>query len=192
MLRVDDPRRRELEGAGWTVSARSWGARLAADGVDRQLLEALAGRAAALGTVRELHDDDAAAILELDAATASDYPGGIATSHTPLSVAQVVLTGRRRAFGVLGLGEKLLAMTFVDLDGALAEIDFTVVAAPWRGRGLATAVKAASVLALLVDGVRVVRTGGDADNEAIIRANAALGFVVDEQWVTLTAPMSGG
>lgn len=191
VLRADDPRRRELEARGWTVSARSWGARLACDRVDRERLRALAARAEVVGTVRELCEADAAAILELDAATASDYPGGIATSHDPLTAASVVLTPRRRAFGVMGEGEELLAMTFVDLDGARAEIDFTVVAAPWRGRGLATALKAVSVLALLLDGVQAVRTGGAGDNVAIIRANAAIGFVVDEWWVTMTVPMQG-
>lgn len=79
-------------------------------------------------------------------------------------------------------------MTFVDVDGAVAEVDFAVVAARWRGRRLGTALKAASVLTLLEDGAGSIRTGGSADNTASMRGNLAIGFVIDEQWFTLTAP----
>ena len=63
-----------------------------------------------------------------------------------------------------------------------------MVAATWRGRGLGTAVKATSILALLASGLRVFRTGGAADNTAIRTANQRLGYVIDEQWLTLTPP----
>ncbi|MDN5797337.1 MAG: hypothetical protein L0H79_16495 [Intrasporangium sp.] len=79
-------------------------------------------------------------------------------------------------------------MTFVDLDGAAAEIDVTVVAEPWRDQGVGTGLKAASVLALIEDGVEPCRTGGSADNHAIRRANHVIGFLIDEQWVTLAPP----
>lgn len=43
----------------------------------------------------------------------------------------------------------------------------------------------------LVDrGIVLFRTGGSAENAAILGANRALGFVVDEQWWTF-APASG-
>lgn len=45
--------------------------------------------------------------------------------------------------------------------------------------------KAASLLALAGEGFTRFRTGGSADNEAIIRANDALGYLRDEEWVTL-------
>lgn len=57
--------------------------------------------------------------------------------------------------------------------------------------GLATAVEAASVLDLLGRGVTTIRTGGSADNPAIIAANRAVGFLVDEHWVTVR-PVGGG
>lgn len=81
-------------------------------------------------------------------------------------------------------------MTYVDVGSRTAEVDFTVVAREHRGRGLATAAKAASVLDLLLGGVTVVRTGGSADNAAILAANTGLGFVVDEEWLTLAPPSS--
>lgn len=78
-------------------------------------------------------------------------------------------------------------MSVVDLGGdSTADIDFTVVAPDFRGRGLATALKAWSLLALAAAGVNSVRTGGSARNAAIIAANARLGFVIDERWLTLT------
>lgn len=55
----------------------------------------------------------------------------------------------------------------------------------WRRRGVATLVKAASLLALASQAITRFRTGGSADNEAIIRANDALGYLRDEEWVTL-------
>jgi hypothetical protein len=79
-------------------------------------------------------------------------------------------------------------MTFVDVDDTRAEVDFTVVAQHRRGSGLATAVKAVSLLAVSRDGVMVVRTGGSDENRGILAANASLGFEVDEHWLTLSAP----
>ncbi|GGI41925.1 hypothetical protein GCM10010988_36470 [Cnuibacter physcomitrellae] len=72
----------------------------------------------------------------------------------------------------------------------VVETDFTVVDAPWRGRGIGAAVKAASVLALLGEGQTRFRTGGDAGNAASLGASLALGYVVDEEWLTL-APTQG-
>jgi hypothetical protein len=41
------------------------------------------------------------------------------------------------------------------------------------------------VLTFAAEGVTQFRTGGSADNLAIIRANDAVGYVQDEEWVTL-------
>jgi GNAT superfamily N-acetyltransferase len=69
------------------------------------------------------------------------------------------------------------------------ETDFTVVARGWRGRGLGSAVKAASVLALLADGHRRFRTGGATENGASVAAAHSLGYIVDERWLTLAPPV---
>ena len=87
-------------------------------------------------------------------------------------------------------GANLGAMTFVDIDDNRAEVDFTVVGQHRRGSGLATAVKAASLLALSRDGVTAVRTGGSDENRGILAASASLGFDVDEHWFTLSAPQA--
>jgi hypothetical protein len=187
VLPADAPERAELEAQGWTVVARSFGAQLDSHAVDQPRLQGLVARTADVGSVRELSHADVDAVLALDALTIGDYPGSIATQHTPLDRQRATPSESRRAFGVvLGSGE-LVAMTFVDVDvdGSDAETDFTVVHPAWRERGFGVAAKAASVLALLADGVTRFRTGGSADNAAILAANDVVGYVRDEEWVTL-------
>ncbi|WP_316298264.1 GNAT family N-acetyltransferase [Clavibacter michiganensis] len=191
IVRSDDPRAAELLAAGRIVTARSWGAQLDAADVDPARLRTLVDRVAGSAVLRELGPDGVGAILALDAATLDDYPGGPATRHVGLTSdsARVPAPGRR-GFGAFDAGGALLAMTFVDLDpaGRAAETDVTVVDAAHRGRGLGTAVKAASVLALLEVGVTAFRTGGSSENAAIVAAGASLGYSVDEEWLTLEAP----
>jgi len=191
VLRSDDARIGVLLADGWTVKARSWGARLDAERVDEAHLRGcVAGIASGL-RIRELGPDDRDRILELDAATIDDYPGGPATRHAPFTL-ETTLVGSpgRRAFGASAADGRLVALTVVDVDvpGARAETDVTVVAPDHRSRGLGRAVKAASVLALLDTGIRTFRTGGSRDNAAIIAAGTALGYRIDEEWLTRHAP----
>jgi hypothetical protein len=186
VMRSDDARRAALEAEGWRVMARSFGAQLDADRVDRaRLQEALAGSVGRAGAARELTADDVDAVLALDAATAGDYPGSVATRHRPVDRERATPLPSRRMFGVFSAAGELLALSVVDVDGAAAETDFTVVARDRRRQGLGIAVKALSVLTLVDDGVERFRTGGSADNTGILRANALLGYVRDEEWVTL-------
>jgi GNAT superfamily N-acetyltransferase len=62
------------------------------------------------------------------------------------------------------------------------ETEFTSVLSDYRGRGIGQAVKAASILALASEGVTTFGTGGAGLNEASLRANRALGYVVEERW----------
>lgn len=188
ICRTDDPEADALLAAGWVVVAHSWAAALTAASCDRQRLARLAARAAAVGHLRALTVGDVASILELDAVTAGDYPGGVATAHAPLTAERAVVSTGRRAHGVFDSRGRLVAMTFVDVDGGAAEVDFTVVAREHRRLGLATAVKAGSVLDLLDTGVTVIRTGGSSENVAVLAANTSLGLVVDEEWVTMAPP----
>jgi len=195
ILRSDDPRLGGLLADGWSVGARSWGAQLEADRVDEAALRAwVAGIAPGL-RIRELGPDDRDRILELDAATLDDYPGGPATRHAPFTPETALVgTPERRAFGAVDAGGRLVALTVVDVEaaGARAETDVTVVARDHRARGLGRAVKAASILALRDAGIRAFRTGGSRDNAAIIAAGTALGYRIDEEWLTLRAPEAAG
>lgn len=188
IIRSDAPEREGLERDGWVVAARSWGAQLSAADCDRARLRALVARTAGIGQVRALTADDVPAILALDAATANDYPGREATAHAPLTTSRATVGPSRRAHGIVDADGTLVAMTFVDVEPERAEVDFTVVAARRRGLGLSTAVKAASVLDLLDSGITAIRTGGASENAAILAANRALGFEVDEEWLTLAPP----
>jgi hypothetical protein len=186
VMRSDDARRAALEAEGWRVTAQSFGAQLDAHRVDRaRLQEAVAGSVGRAGIARELTTDDVDAVLALDAATAGDYPGSVATRHRPVDREGATPSMSRRMFGVFSTGGELLALSVIDVDGAAAETDFTVVAHDRRRQGLGVAVKALSVLTLVDDGVERFRTGGSADNTGILRANALLGYVRDEEWVTL-------
>lgn len=188
MVRADDDRRSELEVKGWVVVVRSWAAQRIASNVDVDALSALVQRGRRHGDVREIDDSDLASVFALDSETLADYPGGIATQHRPLTASSARVTPRRRGFGIFDDSRRALAVTFVDIDEQRAETDFTVVAPDHRGLGIGSAVKAASVLALLQDEVTVFRTGGAAENTAILVTNQRLGYVVDEEWVTLDPP----
>lgn len=190
VVRSDDPRAADLAGRGWVVAARSWAAELSH--FDEDALRKIVARASNAGvTVREIQAADLGHVLALDQDTCVDYPGGPATAHRPLTPAAATVTHLRQAFGAFLPDGTLVAMTFldVDVDDATAETDFTVVARNHRGRGLAQAVKAFAVLALNADGVRTFRTGGSDQNPAIIAANAALGYVLDEEWLTYAPGM---
>ncbi len=185
VLRSTDPRVPTLLAEGWAVSARSWAARLDLAGPDHLAMEAAARRLDGLLEVRRLEQGDVPAALDLDRVTCGDYPGDVATAHRALTTGTAAPSPGRRAFGAFEPDGRLVGMTYVDVDGTTAEVDFTVVAGERRGRGIGTGLKAASMLALARDGVATVRTGGSDDNTAIVAANEALGFVVDERWVTL-------
>ena len=188
VLRADDPVAVQLEAEGWTVAARSWGAELDATAAEESRLASFIENVRPLGLVRELNPDDVGAILQLDAATAGHYPGSIATRHDPLDRDRATPSSTRIASGFCTSEGTLVAVTFADLDGDRAEVDFTVVAREWRGKGIGTALKASAVLRMRARGIRHLRTGGSADNGPIIAVNSTLGFVIDEHWITLERP----
>lgn len=191
VLRSDSPDLAALEAGGWRVVARSWAAGLDTATADRGRLELLVERARTVAGIRELTPADADAVLALDAATLDDYPGDVATAHAPLTAAEAVPHPGRRGWGAFEGDGRLVAMTFLAPAPEVTEAtetDFTVVADGWRGLGLGSAVKAAAVLALMGEGVERFRTGGAAENAASLAANRAVGYVVDEEWLTLAPP----
>lgn len=191
VLRADDPRAPALTGAGWRVLARSWAAELDLTRIDAPHLGGLVDRATGAGfTIRALREADVADVLALDAATAGDYVGGPASAHDRLTSESAAVGAGRLGFGAFAPSGELIGMTYLDVTEGRpeAEVDFTVVAGEHRGRGLATALKAFAVLELARRGLRSVRTGGSADNPASVGANARVGFVVDEHWITLAPP----
>ncbi len=184
VVRADAPARSELEGQGWVVIARSWGAGLVLDEQRRERVRHLVDRAHPLVSVREVTASDVEAVLALDRETAHDYPGDIATAHEALTTAGATPTATHRGWGAFTAEGLLVAMTFADTGPDVTETDFTVVRRGWRRLGLGSAVKAAGVLTLADEGRTVFRTGGSFDNPAIIAANRSLGYELDEEWLT--------
>lgn len=182
VLRNDDPRCAELEAAGYRLVGESWAARLRDP--DPAFLKQAVLRSAGV-TVRELGPESADAWHALELANEKDYPYTPATHRVVQPVEELTeLWSTGRVFSALD-GERLVGATYIGLDG---ETGFTSVLAGYRGRGIGQAVKAASILALYADGVRVFGTGGAALNGASLGANLALGYVIEERWRSYAPP----
>jgi len=188
VLREDDPLAVELLAQGWTVAHRSWGARLREVEPDR--LRALVAAAGGSSVVAEVGPEADPGIAALEAAVREDYPGGPATApaaHDLAALAALRADGTR-FFAALADGAVVAVTAIRREDDERAETDFTSVARDHRRRGLAEAVKAASVLALAAEGARVFGTGGADENAASLAMNARLGYAVTERWLTLVPP----
>lgn len=190
VLRIDNPRSSELERAGWSRIAESWGARLRIER-DTDLNLARSAVAAAPADIRfeELSADAAERVQQLDQATIADYPvtPQNAPEHRTLADVEALWSRGARVFGAMR-GTELLGVTVVDRDGDGAETDFTAVERAARGQGIASALKAYSVLTLAGEGVTVFGTGGADVNGASIAMNERVGYVIEERWVSLTPP----
>jgi len=182
VLRADDPEVERLLAAGWMVVAESWGARLRNPDPDH-LRRLVAGVTDAAYDVRELTSDELADVADLERRTAPDYPS------TPATDAPARTLERLRALEARFVGARsdgvLVAVTAVEPGEGLVETAFTSVHPDHRRRGLAAAVKAASVLLVLDGGARVFGTGGAAVNAGSLAMNARVGYVVEERWLSL-------
>jgi hypothetical protein len=188
VLREDDPRAAALLALGWRVAHRSWGARLH-DPVLGPLADLVAAAEARGYHVAEARAEADPAIAALEAAVREDCPGGPVTApgvHDPAALAALRAGGSR--FFAAFSGDEPVAVTAIRRDPERAETDFTSVARGHRRRGLAEAVKAASVLALAAEGAAVFGTGDAEENAASSAMNARLGYAGTERWLTLTPP----
>ena len=70
--------------------------------------------------------------------------------------------------------------------------DMTAVARDWRGRGLATALKRATIGWAIADGLELLEAGNDTDNLAMRAVNARLGYVPSPDSLTLRGALVGG
>lgn len=190
IVRDDDPRIASLEAAGYRVVGESWAARLR--NPDRELLASAVLRASSAGLdVRELDPSYAEALFALESVNEKDYP------YTPATHREVGGLGRiealwsegARVFGAFD-GSLLVAATLISAKPERAETQFTSVLDGYRGRGIGQAVKAASILAFLSEGIEVFGTGGAGVNEASLGANRALGYVIEERWRSYAPPPS--
>ncbi|WP_460511508.1 acetyltransferase [Frigoribacterium salinisoli] len=189
VVRSDDPEARRLVDAGWRPVGESWGARLRlGEPPELAPLRALVARAVEAGwSVRELEAADDPAVVAHEAATRDDYPVTPATEPDVVTAEglQELRAEGHRAFGALDARDALAAVTVVGRRPDRVETLWTSVRREHRRRGLAAAVKAASVVALAGEGARVFGTGGAQVNAAALAANARLGYLVEERWLSL-------
>lgn len=190
VLQSADPRGAALERDGWRLVGEFWGARLRLGEpptLDR--LHTAVEHARVRGfAIEELGVAAVTELAALEAATHQDYPQLPATPH-PLhdeDALRSMVDEGCRAFGARWAGA-LVAATVVR-PGSVVETEFTSVLPAYRRLGLATAVKAASVLALAADGHRTFGTGGAGSNVGSLRMNTAIGYVVEETWLSYERP----
>ncbi|MFG1628009.1 hypothetical protein [Kribbella sp. NPDC049227] len=183
IVQEGDPRCAELEAAGYRVVAESWAVRLYDP--DRELLESAVRRATAGGlSIRELGPESAALLHGLEKTNESDYPYTPATHRVVGDLASVrALWPEYRVFGAFD-GSRLVGATAMRSHEGFGDTRFTSVLATHRRRGVAQAVKAASILAFLDIGITRFSTGGAAANVGSLRANESLGYTLTERWRT--------
>lgn len=183
IVQEGDPRCAELEAAGYRVVAESWAVRLFDP--DRELLETAVRRVTAGGlTLRELGSESAADLYALEKRNEADYPYTPATHRVVGELGDVAgLWPENRVFGAFD-GNRLVGATVMREKDGFGDTAFTSVLATHRRRGVAQAVKAASILAFLDIGITRFSTGGAAANQASLQANQSLGYQLTEQWRT--------
>ena len=191
VVQVNDPRLKRLAEAGYLVVGESWGARLRlSDPPNLTVLHAAVVAATDQGfLIEDLDASWVPQVTALEAVNHADYPYTPATSvpHRDESDVLKLWESGCRLFGAITDGQ-LVAVSVMSLTSAHAETEFTSVHRSYRRRGLAVAVKAASITALAHDGVRIFGTGGAQVNAGSIRMNEHLGYAIDERWLSLTVP----
>jgi RimJ/RimL family protein N-acetyltransferase len=178
-----DPRCAELEAAGYRVVGESWAVRLYDP--DRELMDSAVRRAVAGGlTIRELGPESAKALHALETTNEPDYPDTPATHHNVGTLADIqALWPKYRVFGAFD-GSRLVGATVIREHEGHGDTAFTSVLSTHRRRGVAQAVKAASILAFLDIGITRFSTGGAATNQASLQVNQSLGYTLTERWRT--------
>ncbi len=191
IIQFNDPRVQHLMQAGYVIVGESWGARLRlSDPPDLSALNAtvVAATEQAL-LIQELDASWAPQVTTLEALNHDEYPYTPATGTPHRDESDVLEFWRSgyRLFGAIDDGQ-LVAISVISRTTARGETEFTSVHPSYRRRGLAVAVKAASIMALADDGVRIFGTGGAQANTGSIRMNEHLGYAIEERWLSLTMP----
>lgn len=186
-VREDDPRCHDLEELGYAITGYSWGANLRLDETSdvTKLNERVVNVTRVRFTIRELDVEDLALVVALEGRTADDYPVTLATNHVApaLEALLELQAGGARAWGTF-IGDELIAVTLLKPRGERWNTEFTSVLSEFRSRGIGSAVKAASLVALFNEGHRWFSTGGAESNGASLGANLALGYVLEPRWRT--------
>ncbi len=84
------------------------------------------------------------------------------------------------------------SLIIVPGDEGVAWHDMTAIKRAWRGRGIATALKATTIAAAIEHDVTALETGNDIDNAAMRAVNARLGYRALPDQVTMRGPLVHG
>lgn len=186
-----NPKCRELEGAGYSIVAESWGAHLRlTDPLDLARYSEKVSRLQTVGyRIESLPLGYADQVFELEVLNNPDYPYTPATAHA--------LPTRETTLGLWKQGNRIFgALKETELIGVVAaskgakevNIDFGSVRIDHRGKGIGTAIAALAIITFANLGERFFSTGGAAINEASQATVKALGFTVDERWLSYSRP----
>jgi GNAT superfamily N-acetyltransferase len=134
----------------------------------------------------------------LERTVALDVPGGSEASIRPFDVweQQVAHSGHYLAEG------QLIAAHDDEWIGMAALLDYpenetmyhgiTGVLPAWRGRGVATALKALTIRLARARGVKILRTNNDAENAPMLAVNRKLGYQPEPGYYRLVAHLHAG
>jgi mycothiol synthase len=81
------------------------------------------------------------------------------------------------------------SLMFVPGSTTVAWHDMTAVRSGWRGRGIATALKRATIAWAIGHGLVALDTGNDEDNAAMRAVNERLGYVPLPDEITMRGPL---
>lgn len=180
---------RFLERAGYREIDRDWGATLRIERCDLDALRRAVDQAAAadvrivsIAGLRGERSEWAQDLYGLYAEIDGDVPTQFTTAHIGFEDFKAVSLGRRMlpdGYLVAISGDQLVGLTEPQsVDGRPSEIeqDLTGVKLSHRGRGIAKALKAASVLWAADAGYELIRTENAQSNAPMLAVNDWLGF----------------
>ncbi len=181
-----------LERAGYREIDRNWGSTLEVGRCDLDTMRRTVERMAAHG-VRVVSVADLAKersewrrdLHQLYAEVDGDVPTRFPTAQIGFEDFEALSLGRRMlpdGFLVAIAGDELVGLTepqSVDGSPEVIEQDLTGVRSGYRGRGIAKAIKAASVLWAAESGYTTIRTQNAQSNSAMLAVNDWLGFERD-------------
>ncbi|HUW88406.1 MAG TPA: GNAT family N-acetyltransferase [Candidatus Paceibacterota bacterium] len=127
--------------------------------------------------------------LELELINNPDYPYTPATAHAPPTYEGTIDLWKpdNRIIGAFK-EDQLVGVVAASKGAKEVNIDFGSVRIDHRGKGVGSAIASLAIITFANLGERFFSTGGAAVNEASQGTVKALGFTVDERWLSYSRP----
>lgn len=186
-----DPKCQELETLGYVIVGQSWGAHLQlTEPINLGRYSEKISKLQTLGyRVESLPPDFAQQVLELELINNPDYPYTPATTHAPPTYEGTMDLWKpgNRIIGAFK-EDQLMGVVAASKGAKEVNIDFGSVRIDHRGKGVGSAIASLAIITFANLGERFFSTGGAAINEASQATVKALGFTVDERWLSYSRP----